>query len=213
LQKQIRPNMAAADSGASKHYFRLSDTTTLVNMQAQLKPEKVRFPNGDTIQSIKVGYLALPQLTEQGAKVHIFQNKDLSEFSLLAIGQLCDDGCIAHYDRQRVWVTDRAGHTIIEGFRDPTTGLYMVDLTQLVTTPGSDRFAANTVQLQTIAQRVAYWSASMGAPVTETLLHAIRKGYVTLPGLTATDVARHPPNFTATAKGHLKLHRQGLRPT
>jgi len=89
----------------------------------------------------------------------------------------------------------------------------MVDLTQLVTTPESDRFAANTVQLQTIAQRVAYWSASMGAPVTKILLHAIRKGYVTLTGLTATDVARHPPNFTATAKGHLKLHRQGLRPT
>lgn len=205
--------MAAVDSGASRHYFRLSDAVTLTNLQDQANPETVRFPNGDTIQSIKVGHLALPQLTKHGTRVHIFQNKDLSEFSLLAIGQLCDDGCIAHYDRQRVWVTDHTGTPIIEGSRDHATGLYMVDLMQLVPRTTTHLHAANAVHLPTIAQRVAYWAASMGAPVTETLLRAIRKGYVTLPGLTATDVARYPPNFTATAKGHLKLHRQGLRPT
>ena len=62
---------------------------------------------------MKEGLLALPSMGPGGCRVQIFQDKDLSEFSLLSIGQFCDAGCTAHYDKTTVWITDDKGITII----------------------------------------------------------------------------------------------------
>ena len=162
---------------------------------------------------MKEGLLALPSMGPGGCRVQIFQDKDLSEFSLLSIGQFCDAGCTAHYDKTTVWITDDKGITIITGVRDQHTGLYMVNLHDLNPCTAPQAMAAPVVPSDPVAQRVAYWAASMGAPVTDTLLRAMRKGFVEFPGITARDVARHPPDFTATPKGHMKMRRQGLQPT
>ena len=138
----------------------------------------VTFPNGNTIQSIEEGRLALPALNSTGCRVQVFRNEDLTEFSLLSIGQFCDAGCTAHYDDKHVWITNRDGTNIISGRRDPHTGLYMVDLNDLNSHRGT-AMVASVTQSEPVAQRVAYWAASMGAPVTDTLLRAMRKGFVT----------------------------------
>ena len=142
--------------------------------------------------------------------MQIFQDSDLSEFSLLSVAQFCDEGCTAHYDRHRVWITNQDGKEILTGNRDSTTGLYMVDLTEEEI---HTQIAAPVIRSNPIAQRVAYWAASMGAPVTDTLLRAMRNGYVTCPGISTSDVVQHPPDFTATSKGHMTMKRQGLQPT
>jgi hypothetical protein len=119
-----------------------------------------------------------------------------------------------------MWVTDARGTDIIEGTRDKTTGLYMINTDHLH--KATDHLprqlqhmgaAVTPLRSTTVAQRVAFFAASMGGPVLDTLLQAMRKGYVHCPGLTATQVAQHPPDFTATPKGHLRQRRQGIQPT
>ena len=65
----------------------------------------------------------------------------------------------------------------------------------------------------TQAEIVAFYHAAMGSPTESTLIDAIRKNYVSLPGLTAELVAKFPPNSVATAKGHMDQFRQGHRST
>jgi hypothetical protein len=54
--------------------------------------------------------------------------------------------------------------------------------------------------------------ATMGSPVTSSLLKAVSKHFVEIPGLTTTILRRHP-HSKATASGHLDLTRQGLSNT
>jgi hypothetical protein len=53
----------------------------------------------------------------------------------------------------------------------------------------------------------------MGAAVESILLHAMRKGLIECDGASTAEVTAHPPDFTATAKGHMKMYRQGLQST
>ena len=227
-----RTHKAAADSGASKHYFRFSDTNCLTDIKDSDGETSVTFPNGNVIHSSKEGYLKIPTLDQAGCRVQIFQDADLSEFSLLSIGQFCDVGCIAHYDKHGMWLTDAEDITLLEGTRDEDTGLYMVDLNTPTPNEGAQRVsrgvtsthdtaglqrvthcAAPVIRSAPVAEKVAYWAASMGAPVHDTLLRAMRKGFIEFPGITTADVAKHPPDFTATPKGHMKMRRQGLQST
>ena len=91
-------HQAAGDSGASSHHFRVSDTAKLTNIQDTKSPI-----------SIQTAWLQLPTLSSDGCQVHIFRAQDLTEFSLVTIGQLCDADCTAHYDKSRMWVTDKHG--------------------------------------------------------------------------------------------------------
>ena len=195
-------------------------------MRPTSTPVTVTFPNGETIQSIKEGYLNLPHLTRPERLVHIFADEDLSEFSLLSIGQLCDGDCTAHYDKDRVWITDnKTGNTFIQGARDSDTGLYMISLDTMP--PGDGSHVPSTshtthiaapmtsaaLRSAPVAQRVAYWSASMGGPVTDTLVRAMTKWGLSFPGTTLSDFKRYPPHFTETDKGHMHMQRRGIQPT
>lgn len=81
-------NKIAVDSGASGHYFRVSDSTTLLDKHKSTSTATVRFPNGQSIHSVQEGYIDLPFLSKEGCRVQTFQDNDLREFSLLAVGQL-----------------------------------------------------------------------------------------------------------------------------
>jgi hypothetical protein len=69
-------------------------------------------------------------------------------------------------------------------------------------------FPKNTKQLD----RVKFFSATMGSPASSTLLHAVVKGWVKFPELTASMVRDHP-HSVATDKGHLNKTRSGLDST
>lgn len=164
-------HQAAGDSGASSHHFRVSDTAKLTNIQDTKSPI-----------SIQTAWLQLPTLSSDGSQVHIFRAQDLTEFSLVTIGQLCDADCTAHYDKSRMWVTDKHDTDIIVGTRNATTGLYMINTDDLTAAPPTREVvqhqAATVTPLRstTIEQRVAFWVASMGGPVMSTLLHVMKRG-------------------------------------
>ena len=56
-----------------------------------------------------------------------------------------------------------------------------------------------------------YISRSLGSPSNSTLLKAIRRGYISIRGLTTKLLLRNPPQSLFTALGHLDVVRKNLR--
>jgi len=64
------------------------------------------------------------------------------------------------------------------------------------------------------ADYVEWMAATLGGPVTSTLLKAAKKGYLSsFPRITYKMIAANPPNAVATAMGHLDHTRQGQHST
>jgi hypothetical protein len=63
------------------------------------------------------------------------------------------------------------------------------------------------------AERVAFYHAALGSPAIPTFINCIRRGYITLPGLTAAMIQRNLPNPIAMSRGHLDALRKNLRST
>lgn len=69
-------------------------------------------------------------------------------------------------------------------------------------------------QLPSKAETIAYLHAALGFPTKETLLSAVRAGYLaSWPGLTVAAVNKYFPESDETQKGHMKHQRKGVRST
>lgn len=162
------------------------------------------------------GRLTSPHLPDRARNCYL-----LPEFpdSLLSIPRLCDAGHRVLYDVNEVTVHGPDG-PVLRGPRSHTSGLWTIDLASSPTAPrrivGSNfpatpAHALNAAPLPTVASRVAWGHAAMGSPTEATLLAAIKKDFIRLPGLSSTTLQRYPPLSIATAEGHLARHRANLR--
>ncbi len=118
---------------------------------------------------------------------------------------------------------------LLQGERDNRTGLWQLDLnpaspskapspsTNTANSTYEINFvnSANSVyELVKQGDIVKYLHQACGSPVKSTWLKAIEAGYFTTwPGLTTDLVKKHLPKALASAKGHLRQERQGLRST
>jgi hypothetical protein len=83
-----------------------------------------------------------------------------------------------------------------------------------VSAPPLIRSAAPTSgNLATSARIVNFYHAAFFSPSVATFADAVRKGFVSLPGLTADLILAHQPASVATAKGHLDQARRGQHST
>jgi hypothetical protein len=65
--------------------------------------------------------------------------------------------------------------------------------------------------LPSIEDTVHYLHAALGFPTKETVVNAIRKGFLTsLPGLTVQAVNKYFPELVETQKSHMRHQRKGL---
>jgi hypothetical protein len=72
----------------------------------------------------------------------------------------------------------------------------------------------NVHNLPSIEETVRYLHAAVGFPTKETMLNAVRKGFLTSwPGLTVQTVNKYFPESVETQKGHTCHQRKGLRST
>ncbi len=181
----------------------LSSQNILLNIQPAEHPICVELPNGETLHSSHTALLDLPRLPLAARRVHIFQ--ELTN-SLLSIGQLCDHGCTAEYNKESVIVRDENREVILEGKRCPKTRLWMVDLVQHHT-------ASTIIHNESVSNQIDFYHAAMGYPVPSTMQHAIEKGYLRFPGLTPTAFKKYGDYSVPTAKGHLDQTRSGIRST
>jgi hypothetical protein len=118
---------------------------------------------------------------------------------------------------------------LLQGERDNRTGLWQLNLnpaspskapspsTNTANSTYEINFvnSANSVyELVKQGDIVKYLHQACGSPVKSTWLKAIEAGYFTTwPGLTTDLVKKHLPKSLASAKGHLRQERQGLRST
>ena len=168
-----------------------------------MQPISVTLPDGNTIQSTHTGNLQINGLPPTATTVHLFPQ--LGHTSLVSIGKLCDAGCQALFDKDTVTITYR-NDVLLTGQRNANTNqLWQLTLPQ---------HQANITTHTNIKALVQYSHAALFSPVLSTLETALRKGYVKdLPGLTLTNLRKHPPVTPATAKGHIKQTRQGVKST
>ena len=150
--------------------------------------------------------LDLPHLPIAARQAHLFPN--LNNHPLVSIGQLCDNHCTAQFDKHQFRIFNQQNELVLCGPRDPTTGLWIINLEP-------PTHSANSVYEQTKqVDIVRYLHQACGSPVPSTWISAINARYfATWPGLTAGLVKKHLPKELATAKGHLKQEFQGLRST
>ena len=218
--------IANADSGASGNYLTFSDMHTLRDVKVSTPTEQiaVAVANGTLIQSSHHGYLDVPAHGPMMA--YIFPQL---KGSLLSISELVNVGLHVTYCNNFVTAFDSKDDIIFQGNRDLRTGLWMVDLQSLrkasaqlkqneMITPsstdnGNDNQANLTVRLDSVADFINFWHGAFGSPALSTFIPAVEKGFIRIPGLTASKIRRHPPNPLATAYGHLDATRKGLRST
>jgi hypothetical protein len=207
----------AVDSGASSHYFKKSNAPCN-NITPALNPISVRLPNKSTMQNTHEGYMNVPHLPPEACKAYLF---DDMQSSLISVGQICQAGCTVKFDAHHVTIR-KDDMIILKGQRDPTSGLYHVNLLskQAPTAHPSDTghsyygYALSAIAAETIGERIAFLHACAGSPALSSFKSAIQAGYYTTwPELTAARVQKYLLASAATIKGHLDQQRKNLRST
>jgi hypothetical protein len=176
----------------------------LTDIHPTANPIHVELPDGSTITSTHTGILPLPNLPDNAIRAHIFPR--LTSGSLISIGLLCDAGCTATLDKDKIVIHNGQLH-VATGLR-ASNGLWHLPLTP------KPRANLSTLATQTARDRIAFLHAAAGYPVQSTWTQAIDKGFfATWPGLTTAAVTRHLPKSLVTALGHMDQTRANSRST
>jgi hypothetical protein len=138
--------------------------------------------------------------------------------SLISIGQLCDDDCVALFSKYQVDII-KDGKIIIKGKRNTTNGLWNIPLApKSDTSPSSSTKQHLTNSMirskQTKSGLAAFLHGYAFSPSISTFLVAIRRGHFSSwPGLSESLITKHLKKSTATSKGHLRMEQRNLQST
>jgi hypothetical protein len=112
----------------------------LINAPCQNKvksqsPLRVRLPNGDTMDSTHTLSLDIHELSQAASMAHVFPG--MANYSLLSVGQLCNEGYYVIFRINGVTIYNSAEKAILRGQRDlkPQHTIYDWDM---LNTPPSD---------------------------------------------------------------------------
>ena len=195
--------LANADAGTTGNYFALKDITVLREVKLTNFGITVKQPDGSAIVSTHVGILDIPTIGPTTA--HIFPTL---VGSLISISVLVELGLNATYTKEHVIIRE-GEREVLRGNRDARSGLWMLDLSLFVQTHS----AAPAIRIKTQADLCDFWHGTFGSPALSTFINAVDKGYIKLPGISASLLHKHAPNPLATSFWHLDQTRQGLRST
>jgi hypothetical protein len=195
------------DSGATGHFFKIS--SNLLGIKQTTNGIAVSLPDGAHIKSTHTGTLPVPGLPVSACRAHIFPS--LKSHSFLSIGQLCDHGCKAVLTHNGVTITRDDLVLLADTRSDATNGLWTLDPVRPSTTPlpasstpitGSVKAMFHTTLAHdTIANRIAFYHASLFSPSLSTWCQAIDDGHFpTWPGLTSFAV--RCPQISSTIHPH-----------
>ena len=229
-----------ADSGATRNYFTERDAYILNQKQEIKNGPKVGLPNGTTLEAhlrgnipdsnllngttlanyLRGNILTSNLLTPKALQAHVF--KGLTNSSLISIGQLCDDGCIAMFDKKKLHVFKK-DNLVITGTRNTYDGLWDISISKNNTLPENQKHtteylnpSANVIirANQTKSNLAEYLHKCAFSPTLRTLTNAISKGHlITWPGIENLNFKKLIRNLLPTAKGHLDQERKNLQST
>ena len=159
------------------------------------------------------GNLDIPVLPPAATHAHIVP--ELNTHSLISLGQLCDAGCTATINKDKIDVTYNE-NVVLTGTRSDETTLWHLKYTPYNTAQNSPLpyYANAAVGTNTTQNIIAFFHAAMFSPTIDTLYKALKLGYITnIPGVSATALKKYPPFSAATIKGHLDQTRKNIRST
>ena len=119
---------AKADSGASTHSIRIAERALLKNIRKLTNGPSCKLPDGNTIKPEEQGELNSSSCLSKIAK-RAYVHPALKSSSLISIGQLCDDGCVVIFDKDKINVLKNK-KIIMSGNRNVTDGLWDIPLHQ-----------------------------------------------------------------------------------
>jgi hypothetical protein len=115
------------DSGSSGHYLPICCEDILLEVRPTITPITVTCADGSSMVSTKTAVLDLPSLPISARTCHLFPN---ITGALLSIGNFCDNGMTAVFDKTKVEIRSvSTGDIVLAGRRD-NRGMYMLPLTQ-----------------------------------------------------------------------------------
>ena len=163
------------------------------------------------MQSTHEAELDFPSLPKEARLVHIVPA--LAQYSLLSIGQLCDNGCKVIFDYKEVNIIHR-GKTVLQGYRDHKTRLWHVEIPSENDANEQYNVAHAAIGSTKKEDIVAFAHAALFSPAITTLEKALDKGFIRgFPGLDTKSLRKHPPQSFAMVKGHLDQSRKNQRST
>ena len=114
-------NLAAADSGTLGHF--LKSNSPCVNKRTAINPLSMIMPDGHIIYSSHTDLLPQKTLPIEARHAYIFF--DLKNKAILSIGMFCDNGCLALFGDEKVYIIDKiTNKNIMQGPRDNKSSLY-----------------------------------------------------------------------------------------
>jgi hypothetical protein len=186
------------DSGATGHFFKIS--SNLLGLKPTTNGIAVSLPDGALIRISHTGTLPVPGLPISACRAHVFPY--LQYHSLLSVGQLCDHGCKAVFTHSKVTII-RDDLVMLTGTRFiATNGLWTLDSLDPASlaapsnpiTGSVNAMFHTTLAHDTIANRIAFYHASLFYPSLSTWCQAIDAGHFpSWPGLTSSAVRKYPP--------------------
>jgi hypothetical protein len=155
-----------------------------------------------------------PPLSKQAQQGQVLDG--LKTGSLISIGKLCDDDCIAIFSKFNVIIIKNS-QLIITGTRNGRNGLWNIPLAPL---PHTSPHPATTYKLAssaisndaTKAELAAFLHGSVFSPLLSTMLRALRKRHFThWPGFTESSGNIYP-NLLPPAKATFAASRKTSNP-
>ena len=196
LKTNLEQVICKADTGASRSYFKQSEKTILHNRKKLLYGPQVNLPDGKTLQALESGTMPLHNLLSLAAKEAKVLT-GLSNSSLISIGQLCDDGCVAVFDKTKLRIY-KNGQLVLTGTRNWTDGLWDIVIPQ-----PNLHHSVNFITRhdKTKHEQAEYLHKCAFSPMLLTFQRAISKGhFLTWPGITEINFEKFIANAIPTAK-------------
>jgi hypothetical protein len=143
----------------------------------------------------------------------------MTNLSLISIGQLCDDDCVAILDKRRLQVF-KNNECILIGPRNKTDGLWDIVLpllnasATLVEVRANQQVNAIICKDTSKTQLVTYLFGCCCSLKTSIWKKAIKNGnFITWPGVNNLSINVHLEGSVDSAKGHLDQERKNLQST
>ena len=199
------PDIMKADSGASSTYIRPAHQHHLKNIQQLRHGPTAILPDNTKIRASSRGSLILHDSLKTSALIY----PGLTNESLLSIGQLCDQGCIAIFDKQKLSII-RHGKQILTGNRNLKDGLWDVPFKEQKINQVNYIIAKDKSK----SDLAKYLHGCAFSPVISTFQKCINKGnFITWPGIDDINFKTMLKTTEATLKGHMDQERKNSQST
>ena len=203
-----------ADSGATRTYIKPEHSSYIQDVKSLINGPEAILPDGSTIQASQQGNITF----QHNVKLPSLIYPKLTSESLLSIGQLCDQGCIAKFSEKALHVF-KNGELILSGQRNKVDGLWDVPFP----TNNGMYYIKNKVlpKVNYIITRdksktelAQFLHATAFSPRISTFQKSINKGnFITWPGIDELSFKKLIGSPLATELGHLDQERKNLQST